>query len=53
MWTWTNPGSSKTITRAFEDISCPAGVRTDPSQIRGIWLFLKNGTFRIDNVRAD
>jgi alpha-galactosidase len=52
LWTWTNANASKTITRAFDEIECPAGTTLDKSQIRGIWLFLKDGTFTIDNVRA-
>jgi alpha-galactosidase len=52
-WTWTGAGASKTISRRFGDIACPAGVSLDPSQIRAIWVFLKDGTFQVDNVRAE
>ncbi|MET0410375.1 MAG: NPCBM/NEW2 domain-containing protein [Polyangiaceae bacterium] len=53
LWTWTNANASKTITRAFDQIECPAGTTLDTSQVRGIWLYLKDGTFTIDNVRAE
>jgi len=53
LWTWTNANSSKTIERRFEEIECPEGVTLDRSQILGLWLFLKDGTFQIDNVRAE
>jgi len=52
-WTWTGAAASKTIERSFGDIGCPAGVSMDPSQIRAVWVFLKDGTFQIDNVRAE
>jgi alpha-galactosidase len=53
LWTWTNASSSKTITRAFDELECPAGTTLDKSQIRGVWLYLKDGTFTIDNLRAE
>jgi alpha-galactosidase len=52
-WTWTGASASKTIARSFAEIACPAGVSMDPSQIRAIWVFLKDGTFQIDNIRAE
>jgi alpha-galactosidase len=52
-WTWTNANASKTIERPFARISCPAGVTLDVAQIRGIWVFLKDGTFQLDNLRAE
>ncbi|MFD0517500.1 NPCBM/NEW2 domain-containing protein [Paractinoplanes durhamensis] len=53
-WTWSNPGGSKTITRSFGDISCPAGVTLDPSDIRAVWVYLNTGgDVSIDNVRAE
>jgi alpha-galactosidase len=48
-----NAGATHTITRSFGEIECPAGVTFDASQIRGIWVFLKDGTFTIDNLRAE
>ncbi|MEV0614344.1 NPCBM/NEW2 domain-containing protein [Nonomuraea sp. NPDC050404] len=54
LWTWTNPGSSKTITERFEQISCPVGVTLDPSDIRAVWVFLNTGgEVLIDNIRAE
>jgi len=53
LWTWTNPNSSETIKRKFSEISCPAGVTMDLTQIQAIWVFLKGGTFYIDNVRVE
>jgi alpha-galactosidase len=53
LWAWTNPGSSKTIKAEFSDLTCPAGVTPDPSQIYGIWVFLNGGAVQIDNVRAE
>jgi alpha-galactosidase len=52
-WTWTGASASKTISRTFAEIGCPAGVTMDPSQVRAIWVFLKDGTFQIDNIRAE
>jgi alpha-galactosidase len=53
-WTWTNPNSSRTVTRGFNQISCPAGVTLDRSQIRGVWVFLNGGgDVSIDNIRAE
>ncbi|HVZ30868.1 MAG TPA: hypothetical protein VG963_00495, partial [Polyangiaceae bacterium] len=53
LWTWTNPNSSKTIKRTFNQLSCPAGVSLDLTQISAIWVFVKGGTFNIDQVRAE
>jgi len=44
----TNAGS-----RTVYHLGGPAGVTLDPAQIRGIWVFLKDGTFQIDSVRAE
>jgi alpha-galactosidase len=53
-WTWTNPSASRTITRSFSRLSCPAGVSLDTSQIRAVWVFLNGGgDVLIDNVRAE
>ena len=53
LWQWTNANSSKTITRSFSQISCPAGVTLDTSQIRAVWVFLNTGDAYVDNVRAE
>jgi alpha-galactosidase len=53
LWTWTNPSASKTIVRRFEEIECPEGVRLDLTQVRAIWVYLKDGTFEIDQLRAE
>jgi alpha-galactosidase len=53
LWSWTNPNSSQTVTRKLSQITCPAGAPLDVAQIRAVWVFLKDGTFRIDNVRAE
>jgi alpha-galactosidase len=53
LWTWTNASSSKTIERRFTEIECPEGVTMDLTQVRGIWVYLKDGTFTIDNLRAE
>jgi alpha-galactosidase len=52
-WAWVNPSSTKTIQTAFAEMSCPAGVRLDQTQIKAVWVFLKGGTFVIDQVRAE
>jgi len=52
-WAWTNPSSSRTIATALSELGCPPGTPLDPAQIRGVWVFIKGGTFRIDNVRAE
>jgi alpha-galactosidase len=52
-WAWTNPKSTKTIKVDFKSIHCPAGTSLDQAQIRGIWVFVKAGTFVIDQVRAE
>ena len=52
-WAWTNPGSSKTIKASFKELSCPGGAKVDPAQITGVWVFVKGGTFVIDQVRAE
>jgi alpha-galactosidase len=53
LWSWTNPASSQTVTRKLNQISCPAGVALDTAQIVAVWVFLKDGTFQIDNLRAE
>jgi alpha-galactosidase len=52
-WAWVNPNSTKTIKVDFKEISCPAGTKLDQAQIRGVWVFLKNATIVIDQVRAE
>jgi alpha-galactosidase len=52
-WAWVNPNSTKTIKVDFEEISCPTGTSLDRAQIRGVWVFLKNATVVIDQVRAE
>jgi alpha-galactosidase len=52
-WAWTNPHSSRTIAAALGELVCPPGTPLDPAQIRAVWVYLKGGTFRIDNVRAE
>jgi alpha-galactosidase len=52
-WTWSNPGGSRTITRAFDEISCPSGTVLDKTDIRAVWVYLNTGgDVSIDNVRA-
>ncbi|XXY51844.1 NPCBM/NEW2 domain-containing protein [Sorangium sp. So ce269] len=53
LWTWTNANASKTIKAAISGIECPQGVELDLTQVTGIWVYLKGGTFQIDNVRAE
>ncbi|MFI5913003.1 NPCBM/NEW2 domain-containing protein [Dactylosporangium sp. NPDC051541] len=53
-WTWTNPGTSRTVTRHLNEISCPLGVDLDLTQVTGVWIFLNTGgTHFVDNVRAE
>ncbi|GAB3435098.1 NPCBM/NEW2 domain-containing protein [Actinophytocola sediminis] len=53
-WAWTNPGTSRTISEAVEEIECPAGVSLDLSQVTGIWVFLNGAdTHHLDNIRAE
>jgi alpha-galactosidase len=52
-WAWTNAGSTKTIKTSFKDLSCPGGVKVDQARITGVWVFVKGGTFVIDQVRAE
>ena len=52
-WVWTNPNSSRTIKTAFSEMSCPAGSALDLTQISAVWVFVKGGTFTIDQVRAE
>jgi alpha-galactosidase len=52
-WGWVNPNSSKTVKTAFKDLHCPAGAIFDPSQVRGVWVFIKAATVVIDQVRAE
>jgi alpha-galactosidase len=53
LWTWTNPNRTATIKRSLSDLACPAGATRDLTQVRAVWVFLKAGTFQIDNVRAE
>jgi alpha-galactosidase len=53
LWTWTNPNKTGTIKRSLDEIACPSGTTKDLTQVRAIWVFLKAGTFQIDNVRAE
>ncbi|WP_159397391.1 NPCBM/NEW2 domain-containing protein [Sorangium cellulosum] len=53
LWTWTNANSSKTIKAAISGIECPSGVELDLSRVTAVWVYLKGGTFQIDNVRAE
>jgi hypothetical protein len=34
-------------------MTCPAGTTMDVSQIGAVWVFVKGGTFTIDQVRAE
>ena len=52
-WAWVNPKSTKSIKVGFEEISCPTGVTLDRSRITGVWVFIKNATVVIDQVRAE
>lgn len=52
-WAWVNPNSSRTIATGLDELGCPPGTPLDPAQIKAVWVFLKGGTFRIDNVRAE
>jgi hypothetical protein len=48
------PGESRTVTRSLDEISYPAGVTLDPTQIRAVWVFLNTeGDVRIDNIRSE
>lgn len=53
LWAWTNANSTRTVRAAISGIECPQGVTLDMTQVRGVWVYLKDGTFQIDNVRAD
>ncbi|WP_438028594.1 NPCBM/NEW2 domain-containing protein [Sorangium sp. So ce233] len=53
LWTWTNANSSKTIKASVSGIECPHGVPLDLTRVTGIWVYLKGGTFHIDNVRVE
>jgi alpha-galactosidase len=53
LWTWTNPNATKTIARSFDDIECPEGITLDLTQVRAVWVYLKDGTFEIDQLRAE
>jgi alpha-galactosidase len=50
---WTNPGSTRSIKTALKDLKCSQQKPLDPRQIRGVWVFVKGGTFVIDQVRAE
>ncbi|MEU4240860.1 NPCBM/NEW2 domain-containing protein [Actinoplanes sp. NPDC026619] len=53
-WTWLNPGDSRTISRSFDEISCPSGTTLDKADIRAVWVYLNTGgNVAIDNVRAE
>jgi alpha-galactosidase len=52
-WAWVNPNSSRTIATALDELGCPPNSPLDPAQIKAVWVFIKGGTFRIDNVRAE
>lgn len=52
-WAWTNAGSSKTIKASFKELSCPGGAKVNPEHITGVWVFVKGGTFVIDQVRVE
>jgi alpha-galactosidase len=52
-WAWVNPNSTKTIKADFKEISCPAGTSLDQARVTGVWVFLKNATIVIDQVRAE
>ena len=53
LWSWTNPAASQTVQRKLSQITCPGGVALDTAQIRAVWVFLKDGTFQIDDLRAE
>ena len=54
LWTWTNPGASRTITRGVDQLHCPAGTTLDLSQVRAVWVFLNGGgDVWVDNLRAE
>ncbi|WP_422770346.1 NPCBM/NEW2 domain-containing protein [Plantactinospora sp. WMMC1484] len=54
LWTWINPHASRTVTEEVSDLSCPAGVTLDLSQVRAVWIFLNGGgEVHVDNVRAE
>jgi alpha-galactosidase len=54
LWTWTDPGASRTVARSLSQIGCPAGVTLDPAQIRAVWVFLNGGgDVWIDNLRVE
>ena len=53
LWTWINPSRTGTIKRSMSELACGAGANLDLTQVRAIWVFLKAGTFHIDNVRAE
>jgi alpha-galactosidase len=52
-WAWTNPHSNETVATALDELGCPPGTPLDRAQIRAVWVYLKGGTFRIDNIRAE
>jgi alpha-galactosidase len=53
LWTWTNANRTVTLARSLDELACPAGASHDLTQVRAVWVFLKGGTFQIDNVRAE
>jgi hypothetical protein len=52
-WVWTNPNFSRIIATLFGEMSCPAGSTTELTQTRAVSVFVKAGTFTIDQVRAE
>jgi alpha-galactosidase len=53
-WAWVNPGTSRTITEAIDEIECPAGVELDLSQVTAAWVFLNGGDEAfVDNFRME
>ncbi len=52
LWTWTDAGTSRTVTEKVSALSCPAGTALDLSQVTGFWVFL-NGNSSVDNIRAE
>lgn len=49
----TSPADGNWFKRAASTLACPAGATLDLTQVRAVWVFLKGGTFTIDNLRAE
>jgi len=47
----SSTASVVTINMAFSELGCPAGTILDLKQIGAVWVFVKAGTFTIDQVR--